>query len=117
MPLQDTKVSKEEVLDKIIVKDTGTIKGYGAYCRTDCTIRAKTFLGFYEGDVVKTRELLDSKIEERKQRISITSSSTDEGGKYRYLSVMDYVMSLDGGVTFIDGFDRYVHSPWVRSRV
>ena len=27
-------------------------------------------------------------------------------------SAMDYIMSLDGGVTFLDGYDRYVPNLW-----
>lgn len=85
------------VIESIFIEDTGTPKGFGAFAHSD--IPAETFLGFYEGDVVTTRENLDRRISERK-------SSGNENGCDVVQNAMDYVLSLDGGVTFVDGYDR-----------
>lgn len=77
VPPLGTLVSKR-VLESIQVRDTGTVKGFGAFCRRQ-PLEKYDFLGFYEGNVIK---------------------STDEA------SSQDYMMSLDGGATFLDGFER-----------
>jgi hypothetical protein len=71
---------EKSTLSSILVRDTGTIKGYGAFCSKP--LQQDTFLGFYEGRRVESREELER-----------TSKS------------MDYVMSIDGGYTFLDGFE------------
>jgi hypothetical protein len=85
------------VMESIFMKDTGTAKGFGAFAQSD--IPAEKFLGLYEGDVITTREELD-------RRISIRKRYGKENGWESVQNVMDYVLSLDGGVTFVDGFDR-----------
>mmetsp|Transcript_11921 Transcript_11921/g.14414 ORF Transcript_11921/g.14414 Transcript_11921/m.14414 type:complete len:196 (-) Transcript_11921:40-627(-) len=70
--------------DSIEIRDTGTIKGYGAFCIHN-DIPKHTFLGFYEGALISSREELEE--------LYPTKS-------------MDYVMSLDGGMTFLDGYER-----------
>ena len=62
----------KSTLSSIVVRDTGRIKGYGAFC---CSPLDKgTFLGFYEGRRIESREELE-----------------------RIITNMDYVMSIDGG--------------------
>ena len=79
-----------KILKSIQVRDTGIpAKGFGAFATEK--IRKDTFLGFYEGELIKTREALDEIVEARKTA-----------------NAMDYVMALDGGVTFLDGFKRFV---------
>ena len=51
LPTQDT-------LSSIQIQDTGTIKGYGAYC-INKPLPSFTFLGFYQGERITTRETLD----------------------------------------------------------
>lgn len=72
----------------IIVKDTGTAKGYGAYWNGEKTLPKHTFLGFYQG----------------------TLRSSLEG-----LANTEYIMTLDGGKSYVDGYeraqDRSVFSP------
>ena len=82
MPPPDTAVDKT-VLDSIEVKDTGTEKGFGAFCKSR-PIDKDTFLGFYEGISYNSREDLEKSLD------------ADD-------SSMDYVMSTDGGATFLDG--------------
>lgn len=65
---------------KIQVRDTGTVKGCGAFCLEP--MAKHTFLGFYEG--VRITSLLKEEL--------------DNPG--------DYVLSLDGGATFLDGYQR-----------
>ena len=88
IPPSDTKISPT-ILDCIEVRDTKTIKGYGAYC-VNRPIPKHAFLGFYEGTVINSRDELDSK-----------RRHCDGDNNY-----MDYIMSVDGGATFIDGYDR-----------
>lgn len=71
----------ESAISSIGVLDTGTTKGYGAFCLKP--LEKFTFLGFYDGTLVVSREALETKNRS-----------------------MDYVMSMDGGYTFLDGFDR-----------
>ena len=89
----------------IEVRDTGTARGHGAFATAD--LPRHEFIGFYEGETIRTREELDRRLQER-QMMSGSNVGTTGG-------TMDYVMSLDGGVTFLDGYDRaqnqYVFSP------
>jgi hypothetical protein len=82
------------VLNSIVVRDTGTSKGFGAFSTSN--LSANSFLGFYQGELITTREELDSRILKRKQ---------SRGDKF-VQNAMDYVMSLDGGFTFLDGYER-----------
>ena len=94
-------IPSENVLDSITVKDTRTEKGFGAFCgeydaeakdnsNFSGQIPKKSFLGFYEGEIIRSREELDK-----------IAKGRDASSGY-----MDYVMSLDGGVTFMDGYER-----------
>ena len=77
-----------KTLELIVVRDTGIpSKGYGTFAIEK--IEKNVFLGFYEGDVIKTRENLDEIANARNAK-----------------NAMDYVMALDGGITFLDGFKR-----------
>lgn len=80
MPELGTLVSPA-VLQSMEIRDTETVKGFGVYCTKP--LEKHTFLGFYEGTLVKSREELDKK-----------------------KTPMDYVMSTDGGATFLDGYER-----------
>ena len=98
-------VPLEQVLDSIQVRDTGTPKGFGAFCSSDCD--DESFLGFYQGETIISRTELDARITKRK--ISTKDNDGGGGGGGGLIrNAMDYVMSLDGGVTFIDGYERYV---------
>jgi len=66
------------VLAAIEVRDTGTTKGFGAFCCVE-HLPKHTFLGFYDGI----------------QRESL------EG-----LKNTEYIMTLDGGETYLDGYER-----------
>jgi hypothetical protein len=81
MPRATAKISPK-TLSCLQVRDTGTCKGYGAFCISD-EIPPCEFLGFYEGTVV-------------------TYGHNDANDYPKG----DYLMSLDGGVTFLDGYDR-----------
>lgn len=85
-------VASVDIFNSIVVRDTKTKKGFGAFSTSE--LPSDAFLGFYEGEVITTREKLDSIISERK--------STGDNIQ----NAMDYVMSLDGGLTFVDGFAR-----------
>lgn len=76
MPPTDAKVSAN-VLKAIQVRDTKTAKGYGAYCIQP--LPKHTFLGFYEGTPYTSIENLANK---------------------------EYIMTLDGGATYLDGYER-----------
>lgn len=80
MPSPETPVSSP-VLSSMEVRDTGTVKGFGVYCTKP--LDQYTFLGFYQGTLIKSREELDKR-------------NTPK----------DYVMSTDGGATFLDGYER-----------
>ena len=86
IPPKGTEIS-ESVLDCIQVRDTGDPrKGFGAFC-VHQNIPAKSFLGFYPGKrVVRNLDNLEA---------SIVADNSGE-----------YLMSLDGGLTFLDGFER-----------
>jgi len=71
-------------LASIEVRDTETVKGFGAFCTRP--LAKHTFLGFYDGVLVKGRESLDIASGDR--------------------TSMDYVMSIDGGSIFLDGYVR-----------
>lgn len=80
-----------KLIQSIAVRDTGIPqKGFGAYATK--TLERDVFLGFYEGDLIRSRDTLDDIVRCRGQANG----------------AMDYVMSLDGGVTFLDGYARYV---------
>lgn len=79
MPPSDATIAPD-VLASIEICDTGTVKGYGAYCTRP--LSKHTFLGFYEGT----------------QRSSLPPISSEDSN--------DYIMSLDGGATYLDGYQR-----------
>jgi len=90
----------DDVMNSIQVRDTGIEgKGFGAFATRE--IEKNTFLQFYEGEIIKSREALDAIITERAMMIQQSN-----GKNWKGTNAMDYVMSLDGGVTFIDGFER-----------
>lgn len=92
-----------EIINSIIVKDTGIPqKGYGAFA-SQC-IKKHQFIGFYVGDVIRTRETLDEIVKERISSVGDSDSSSDSSSSS--IGAMDYVMSIDGGVTFIDGYEQ-----------
>lgn len=91
----------DEIINGIEVKHISEKKGYGAFAKEP--IEAGTFLGFYEGRRFDSREKLDEAMQERMKQIE--ESDLDEETK-KYMFPMDYVMSIDGGMTFVDGFDR-----------
>lgn len=76
------------VLKSIRICDTGTKKGYGAFWKGSQDLDQGTFLGVYEGDRFDSREALEASLAQRQ------------------LSSMDYALSVDGGATFLDGFQR-----------
>ena len=78
-------LAQPSTLESIQVRDTGTIKSFGAFC-TQPLVK-ETFLGFYEGKL-----------------INIKSSSSEDISEL--VETTDYVVSLDGGATFMDGFER-----------
>ena len=83
----------QQTITSIVVKDTGTRKGFGAFATN--TLDKHTFLGFYEGETINGRNNLEC----------ILQNNSRKG----------YVLSLDGGATFVDGYqramDRTVFSP------
>lgn len=94
VPPRETK-PLQNVINSIEVRDTGIPqKGFGAFATSK--IQKGSFLGFYEGNEIVSREKLDDIIEARRKE---NKGNNDDNS-------MDYVMSLDGGVTFIDGYDR-----------
>eukprot|EP00559_Dactyliosolen_fragilissimus_P007737 CAMPEP_0184860914 /NCGR_PEP_ID=MMETSP0580-20130426/5708_1 /TAXON_ID=1118495 /ORGANISM="Dactyliosolen fragilissimus" /LENGTH=254 /DNA_ID=CAMNT_0027358189 /DNA_START=3 /DNA_END=767 /DNA_ORIENTATION=- len=122
IPPMDTP-PKRETLDAIEIQYISEQKGYGAFAKKN--LASDTFLGFYEGTKFDSREALDKAIRQRQRQRQIRKilfvhdgshevSDSDNDKKsnekksqkelpsYR----MDYVMSLDGGQTFLDGFDR-----------
>jgi hypothetical protein len=77
-------------------------KGYGAFYAGTEPLRGGSFLGFYEGRLVNSRESLDHLHALQKEDL-LSAGMEDDANK-----VGDYVLSLDGGVHFLDGFDlRY----------
>ena len=98
VPPVGSKIS-QSIVSCIEVRDTRTSKGYGAYCIKN-PIPKHSFLGYYEGNAIKSRDELDKL---RKQSTSRSGSSDDGGSNAN--NYMDYVMSIDGGVTFIDGYE------------
>jgi SET domain-containing protein len=83
-------VVSKVTLDSIVVRDTKTVKGHGAYATAN--LSANTFLGLYEGTMIRSRESLEAKY--------------SRSGTQKKINGMDYVLSLDGGVTFLDGSER-----------
>ena len=73
-------------------------KGYGAFAGNNKAIPKATFLGIYEGVLIKSRTELDRIHEQkRKEMINHDFDFVD--------NVADYVMSLDGGMHFLDGYE------------
>eukprot|EP00536_Pseudo-nitzschia_multiseries_P014393 jgi/Psemu1/291420/fgenesh1_pg.696_\ len=69
-------------------------KGYGAfYAGANHDLPRGTFLGLYEGRLVRSRDALD------RLHASRRAEGNNTGG------VADYVLSLDGGVHFLDGYE------------
>ena len=102
-PSSPTRIQQlAETHSNIDIRPTNIpMKGYGAFATKE--LKKDLFLGLYQGDVIVSREALEERIDVRKKHIQQVMEDNDgrEGG-----DVMDYVMSLDGGVTFIDGYDR-----------
>ena len=73
-------------------------KGYGAFYAGEEPLPEGSFLGLYEGQLVKTRETLDALHASR--RNELLQKGLEEDAK----KVSDYVLSLDGGLHFLDGF-------------
>jgi SET domain-containing protein len=93
VPIEGTLIDPH-ILASIEVRHTGSnLKGYGAYAIAD--IDEDVFLGFYEGTKIESREALDAVIRERRKKAGPKCDSAS-----------DYIMNVDGGVTFIDGFER-----------
>lgn len=89
-----------EVMNSIQVRDTKVKeKGFGAFAIRE--IEKHAFLGMYEGEIIRSREALDAAVNVR--ATTIRKSGSDDRLK---TNAMDYIMSLDGGATFIDGFER-----------
>ena len=90
IPPKDT-VIQPSILNCIKVKDTGhPMKGYGAFCE-QYSIPKHTFLGFYSGKrIVRDLNKLDQPL--------LSSENSNNAG--------EYLLSLDGGVTFLDGYER-----------
>lgn len=87
----------------IVHKKTPT-KGYGAFYTGTEPLPGGTFLGLYRGRLVKSREELDELHATRRRRESTTRNDNDNEND----NVSGYVMSLDGGVHFLDGYEfRY----------
>mmetsp|Transcript_12268 Transcript_12268/g.33732 ORF Transcript_12268/g.33732 Transcript_12268/m.33732 type:complete len:205 (-) Transcript_12268:152-766(-) len=74
----------DATLQSLDVRDTGTPKGFGVFATT--TIAQHAFLGFYPGNRITSREKLDE---------MVASGATN----------MDYVIGVDGGQTFLDGYE------------
>ena len=87
VPPLDTRPA-DSILESIEVRDT-RIKGKGFGSFATKNIEKNAFIGLYEGQIIKSRDVLDTIVAKRACK-----------------NAMDYVMSLDGGVTFIDGFER-----------
>lgn len=94
VPIKGTLVDPL-ILACIEVRHTGNdLKGYGAYATAD--IDKDVFIGFYEGTKIESRDALDTVITERRKKAVPNCDSAS-----------DYIiMNIDGGVTFIDGFER-----------
>lgn len=81
-------------------------KGFGAFYTGIDPLPEGSFLGLYEGKLVSSRESLDEMHISRKKELR-DSGLEDDANK-----VSDYVLSLDGGAHFLDGFDlRYQGDP------
>ncbi len=73
-------------------------KGYGAFYAGEEPLPEGSFLGLYEGQLVKSRETLDALHDSRKRELLAKGSDEDAQ------KVGDYVLSIDGGLHFLDGF-------------
>ena len=88
-------LASTSTLQSISIRDTGIPqKGFGAFV-INRPLDPYEFLGFYEGRIVRSREALDEMVAAR-QMDTDSIKGAMEG----------YVMSLDGGVTFVDGYER-----------
>ena len=76
MPTAETRIDPL-VLQSIEVRDTQTVKGFGAFALD--ALPRHAFLGFYEGIERDSMEGLEN---------------------------TEYLMSLDGGLTYLDGYER-----------
>mmetsp|Transcript_28043 Transcript_28043/g.31033 ORF Transcript_28043/g.31033 Transcript_28043/m.31033 type:complete len:204 (+) Transcript_28043:96-707(+) len=72
------------ILEAIEIRDTGTVKGFGAFCTSP--IDRNEFLGFYEGEKI------------------LLNLDYDADNTYIYNG--EYIVALDGGKTFLDGYNR-----------
>jgi hypothetical protein len=90
----------------VTVRDTGTGRGFGAFALEG--LNEGTFLGFYEGTVVRSREDLDRLMVERERDIQTQNllRDDDDDDMGTMGAAGDYVLSLDGGATFLDGYER-----------
>lgn len=96
-----TRKGKDDQGIEIEHRETSS-KGFGAFYADTEPLRGGSFLGFYEGRLVTSRESLDRLHALRKKDLR-SAGLEDDANK-----VGDYVLSLDGGVHFLDGFDlRY----------
>ncbi|CAB9529322.1 expressed unknown protein [Seminavis robusta] len=95
IPPADTFIS-EAIVQRIAIQSAGAEKGYGAFCVLE-GIPQDTFLGFYPTTSKIFRDLEQP----------LEQPIVDNGG--------EYLLSIDGGVTFLDGYeraqDRTVFSP------
>jgi len=83
---------------------TTASKGYGAFVGGGGapSLPGGSFLGIYEGTLVSSRDDLD-RLHARRAKDLLDAGLEEDARK-----VGDYVMALDGGVHFLDGFDlRY----------
>lgn len=91
-----SSTASEAVRRSIEVRDTGVPgKGFGAFVVGDDGLSRHSFLGLYEGEVVRGRERLEEVVRRRAR-----DDDDDDDGAF------DYVVSLDGGDTFLDGYER-----------
>lgn len=85
------------ILLSIQVRHSGNdIKGFGAFATSD--IEKDVFIGFYEGKKITSRESLECIISQRRK---VSKKNSD--------NAMNYIMNVDGGYTFIDGYERSVN--------
>ncbi len=77
-------------------------RGFGAFFCGKDPLPEGSFLGLYEGTLIRSRESLDALHTSRKKELLKAGFENDAS------KVSDYVLSLDGGLHFLDGFDlRY----------
>ena len=88
-----TPLSQVAMNGSIELRDTKTIKGWGAFC-VSSPIDRHTFLGFYEG--IKTTQLLSTP----------RTNDDDNNNNKNDTNRMGYMLSLDGGTSYLDGYER-----------